>query len=159
MGLMVDVGLWWWWLQEEFVTCGGVVLKEVDLKAMASRVVPGLHLAGELLDIDAITGRWSPRPGGGGGGVGHQHCVVLLLLGMWWCGVRRVQLHGVLDHGLDGRHGHGAGARPAGQGGGRGRPGGGGCWRGGQEGEEGQEAKERGAGRRTAIGGGGGSKE
>lgn len=70
--MMVDVGLGWWWLQEEFVTCGGVVLKEVDLKAMASRVVPGLHLAGELLDIDAITGRWSPHPGGGGGGAGQS---------------------------------------------------------------------------------------
>ncbi len=42
--------------KEEFVTCGGVVLKEVDFRTMGSRVCPGLHLAGEVLDIDAITG-------------------------------------------------------------------------------------------------------
>jgi predicted Rossmann fold flavoprotein len=42
--------------KEEFVTCGGVRLGEVDFKAMASRVCPGLHLAGELLDVDGLTG-------------------------------------------------------------------------------------------------------
>jgi predicted Rossmann fold flavoprotein len=42
--------------KEEFVTCGGVKLKEVDFRTMESRICPGLHLAGEVLDIDAITG-------------------------------------------------------------------------------------------------------
>ena len=42
--------------KEEFVTCGGVRLGEVDFKTMASRVCPGLFFAGELLDIDGITG-------------------------------------------------------------------------------------------------------
>lgn len=42
--------------KEEFVTCGGVTLKEVDFKRMESRVAPGLHLAGEVLDIDGVTG-------------------------------------------------------------------------------------------------------
>ena len=42
--------------KEEFVTCGGVRLKEVDFKTMESRICRGLHFAGELLDIDAITG-------------------------------------------------------------------------------------------------------
>lgn len=42
--------------KEEFVTCGGVNLKEVDLKTMESRLVPGLFFAGEVLDIDGITG-------------------------------------------------------------------------------------------------------
>jgi predicted Rossmann fold flavoprotein len=42
--------------KDEFVTCGGVPLNEVDLKAMQSRVCPGLFFAGELLDIDGITG-------------------------------------------------------------------------------------------------------
>lgn len=42
--------------KEEFVTCGGVRLAEVDFKTMASRVCPGLYFAGELLDIDGITG-------------------------------------------------------------------------------------------------------
>jgi predicted Rossmann fold flavoprotein len=42
--------------KEEFVTCGGVPLDEVDLKTLESRRVPGLHFAGEVLDIDGITG-------------------------------------------------------------------------------------------------------
>jgi predicted Rossmann fold flavoprotein len=42
--------------KEEFVTCGGVRLGEVDFKTMESRVCPGLHFAGEILDIDGITG-------------------------------------------------------------------------------------------------------
>ena len=42
--------------KDEFVTCGGVRLSEVDFKTMASRVCPGLFLAGELLDVDGITG-------------------------------------------------------------------------------------------------------
>jgi hypothetical protein len=42
--------------KEEFVTCGGVSLKEVDFKTMQSRVVDGLFFAGEALDIDGITG-------------------------------------------------------------------------------------------------------
>jgi len=42
--------------KEEFVTCGGVPLKEVDLRTMQSRLTPGLHFAGEVLDIDGVTG-------------------------------------------------------------------------------------------------------
>ena len=42
--------------KEEFVTCGGVRLNEVDFKTMESRVCPGLYLAGEVLDVDGITG-------------------------------------------------------------------------------------------------------
>jgi predicted Rossmann fold flavoprotein len=42
--------------KEEFVTCGGVSLKEVDFKSMQSRVVDDLFFAGEVLDIDGITG-------------------------------------------------------------------------------------------------------
>lgn len=42
--------------KEEFVTCGGVRLREVDFRTMESRVRPGLHFAGEVLDIDGITG-------------------------------------------------------------------------------------------------------
>ena len=42
--------------KEEFVTCGGVSLKEVDFKTMQSRVVDDLYFAGEVLDIDGITG-------------------------------------------------------------------------------------------------------
>lgn len=42
--------------KDEFVTCGGVRLKEVDFKTMESRLVPGVHFAGEILDIDGVTG-------------------------------------------------------------------------------------------------------
>lgn len=42
--------------KEEFVTCGGVSLKEVNFKTMESRLCPGLYFAGEVLDIDGVTG-------------------------------------------------------------------------------------------------------
>jgi len=42
--------------KEEFVTCGGVDLKDVNFKTMESKQQPGLFFAGEMLDIDAITG-------------------------------------------------------------------------------------------------------
>jgi len=42
--------------KEEFVTCGGIKLNEVEFKTMESRLVPGLFFAGEILDIDGITG-------------------------------------------------------------------------------------------------------
>jgi hypothetical protein len=42
--------------KEEFVTCGGVRLSEVNFRTMQSRICPGLYLAGELLDIDGVTG-------------------------------------------------------------------------------------------------------
>ncbi len=40
----------------EFVTCGGVRLGDVDFRTMESRIAPGLHFAGEVLDVDGITG-------------------------------------------------------------------------------------------------------
>ena len=42
--------------KEEFVTCGGVRLAEVSMATMESRICPGLYFAGEVLDIDGITG-------------------------------------------------------------------------------------------------------
>jgi predicted Rossmann fold flavoprotein len=42
--------------KDEFVTCGGVRLSEVNFKTMESRVCPGLYFAGELLDVDGVTG-------------------------------------------------------------------------------------------------------
>jgi predicted Rossmann fold flavoprotein len=42
--------------KEEFVTCGGVKLSEINFKTMESKVCPNLHLAGEILNIDGITG-------------------------------------------------------------------------------------------------------
>ena len=42
--------------KEEFVTCGGINLKEADFRTMESKVCPGLYFAGECLDLDGITG-------------------------------------------------------------------------------------------------------
>jgi predicted Rossmann fold flavoprotein len=42
--------------KEEFVTAGGVQLAEVDANTMQSKIVPHLYFAGEILDVDGITG-------------------------------------------------------------------------------------------------------
>ena len=42
--------------KEEFTTAGGVALKEIDFSNFSAKKYPSLHLAGEVLDIDAITG-------------------------------------------------------------------------------------------------------
>ncbi len=42
--------------KDEFVTCGGVNLREINFKTMESRITPRLYFAGELLDLDGITG-------------------------------------------------------------------------------------------------------
>ena len=42
--------------KDEFVTCGGIRLNEVNFKTMESRICAGLFFAGEVLDIDGITG-------------------------------------------------------------------------------------------------------
>ena len=42
--------------KEEFVTCGGVDLKSIDLETMESKLVKGIYFAGEVLNIDGETG-------------------------------------------------------------------------------------------------------
>jgi len=42
--------------KDEFVECGGVNLKEINFKTMESKICKGLYFAGEILDIDGITG-------------------------------------------------------------------------------------------------------
>lgn len=42
--------------KDEFVTCGGVDWRDVDATQMQSRLVPGLFFAGEVLDVDGVTG-------------------------------------------------------------------------------------------------------
>ncbi len=42
--------------KDEIVTCGGVSLKEVDVNTMQSKICENLYFAGEILDIDGITG-------------------------------------------------------------------------------------------------------
>jgi predicted Rossmann fold flavoprotein len=45
--------------REEFVTCGGVSLSSIDFKTMQSRVLKNLYFAGEVMDIDGITGGYN----------------------------------------------------------------------------------------------------
>jgi len=45
--------------KEEFVTCGGVSLKSIHPKSMQSKTCPNLYFAGEVLDIDGITGGYN----------------------------------------------------------------------------------------------------
>lgn len=45
--------------KDEFVTCGGVSLKDVNFRTMESKLFPGLYFAGEVLDIDALTGGYN----------------------------------------------------------------------------------------------------
>jgi predicted Rossmann fold flavoprotein len=45
--------------KEEFVTAGGIKLNEVDAQTMMSRKIPGLYFAGEILDVDGITGGYN----------------------------------------------------------------------------------------------------
>ena len=42
--------------KEEFVTAGGVVLDEIDPETMESKLIDGLFFAGEVLNLDGITG-------------------------------------------------------------------------------------------------------
>ncbi|WP_338039083.1 NAD(P)/FAD-dependent oxidoreductase [Maribacter litopenaei] len=42
--------------KEEFVTAGGVDLREINFRTFESRILPNVFFAGEILDIDAITG-------------------------------------------------------------------------------------------------------
>lgn len=42
--------------KEEFVTAGGVALTEIDFKTMESKKIPGLYFAGEIINVDGLTG-------------------------------------------------------------------------------------------------------
>jgi hypothetical protein len=59
--------------KEEFVECGGVALHEIDFKTMESRICPGLFFAGEILDVDGITGGFNFQNAWTTGWVAAQH--------------------------------------------------------------------------------------
>lgn len=42
--------------KEEFVTCGGIKLSEIDANTMESKIIPNLYFAGEIMNVDGITG-------------------------------------------------------------------------------------------------------
>lgn len=58
--------------KEEFVTAGGVDLREVNFKTFESRLLPGLFFAGEVLDVDAITGGFNFQAAWTGGWLAGQ---------------------------------------------------------------------------------------
>jgi predicted Rossmann fold flavoprotein len=45
--------------KDEFVTAGGVSLKEINMKTMESKLVKGLYFCGEVLDVDGVTGGYN----------------------------------------------------------------------------------------------------
>jgi predicted Rossmann fold flavoprotein len=59
--------------KEEFVTCGGVDLKDIDAQTMESKLVPGLHFAGEMMDVDGITGGFNFQHAWTSGWLAAQH--------------------------------------------------------------------------------------
>jgi predicted Rossmann fold flavoprotein len=59
--------------KDEFVECGGVDLKEINFKTMESKICPGLYFAGELLDIDGITGGFNFQNAWTGGWIAAQN--------------------------------------------------------------------------------------
>ena len=63
---------------EEFVTAGGVALGDVNLATMESRRCPGLYLAGELLDVDGVTGGFNFQACWSGGWLAGQAIAELL---------------------------------------------------------------------------------
>ena len=61
--------------KEEFVTSGGVCLKQVDIKTMQSKVCKGLFFAGEVLNIDGITGGFNFQNAWSTGFIAAQHAM------------------------------------------------------------------------------------
>lgn len=62
--------------KEEFVTAGGIALTDVDFKTMQSKKVPGLFFAGELLDIDGITGGFNFQAAWTTGFIAGKSCLI-----------------------------------------------------------------------------------
>ena len=61
--------------KEEFVTCGGIKADEVDFGTMESRIVPSLFFAGEVLDVDGITGGFNFQAAWSTGFVAGRHAI------------------------------------------------------------------------------------
>ncbi len=63
--------------KEEFVTCGGIELSEIDANTMESKLVSGLHFAGEMMDVDGITGGFNFQHAWTSGWIAAQHIAQL----------------------------------------------------------------------------------
>ncbi|KAF3558616.1 hypothetical protein F2Q69_00016118 [Brassica cretica] len=59
--------------KDEFVTAGGVPLSEISLKTMESRLVPNLFFAGEVLNVDGVTGGFNFQNAWSGGYIAGTH--------------------------------------------------------------------------------------
>jgi len=59
--------------KDEFVTCGGISLSGIDAQTMQSRLVPGLFFAGELLDVDGVTGGYNFQHAWSSGWIAAKH--------------------------------------------------------------------------------------
>lgn len=62
--------------KDEFVECGGVHLKEVNFKTMESKLCKGLYFAGEILDVDGITGGFNFQNAWTGGWIAARHMIL-----------------------------------------------------------------------------------
>lgn len=62
--------------KEEFVTAGGVVLNQINFKNFESKIHPGLYMAGEILNIDALTGGFNFQAAWTGGYLAGKHIAV-----------------------------------------------------------------------------------
>jgi predicted Rossmann fold flavoprotein len=67
--------------KDEFVTAGGISLKEINMKTMESKLVKGLYFCGEVLDVDGITGGFNFMNCWSTGYVSGKSAVESLLLG------------------------------------------------------------------------------
>ena len=63
--------------KEEFVTCGGIKLAEIDASTMQSKIMPHLFFAGEVMDIDGITGGFNFQNAWTSGWIAAKHIVTL----------------------------------------------------------------------------------
>lgn len=61
--------------KEEFVTAGGVNLSEVDANTMMSKKIPNLFFAGEVLNVDGITGGFNFQHAWTSGWIAAKHCI------------------------------------------------------------------------------------
>ena len=60
--------------RDEFVTCGGVSLSSINPNTLQSKHVPGLYFAGEVTDVDAVTGGFNLQAAWTMGYVAGENC-------------------------------------------------------------------------------------
>lgn len=62
--------------KEEFVTAGGISLDQIDFQTMESKQIPGIFFAGEVLDIDGVTGGFNFQAAWTTGWIAGKHCLI-----------------------------------------------------------------------------------